>query len=168
MSYASTRRVRRRRRARLEETPRRLKKAPVSVKILSRPGFDSHPGVRKMYELLGDLLVEINGHVLRIPKGFRFDGSSVPRLLRWIVDSDDLGHLAPAVHDYLFRFGGYFYCDRTGELVRLGRFESDRVYLKVAKQDGAIPWRRRVAYAGLFVGSWTQWKNIGNPHVETN
>ncbi|MEM7520605.1 MAG: DUF1353 domain-containing protein [Pseudomonadota bacterium] len=43
-----------------------------------------------------------NGHTLIIPKGYRFDGHSVPVLLRWLFpkrDGDDV--YAALVHDYL-------------------------------------------------------------------
>lgn len=138
----------------------------LDIEILKKPLYRDHPGDRKMYEAVGDSTLRIDDCVCRIESGFRYDGSSVPRPLRWLVDSDDMGLLAPLWHDKLFRDGGWMWCYTRGKWVHFSRIESDTIYSEVCRLEGGIEWKRRAAYSGLILGSWTRWKPTELPPTD--
>ena len=52
------------------------------------------------------LVTDENLFTLHIPAGFRYDRSSIPRWISWLISKDDLGCHAPLVHDALYqRYG---------------------------------------------------------------
>lgn len=53
---------------------------------------------RDEWELVADWLVWIDGELWRVPKGFRWDGTSGPRFLWWLVPPS----YAPSFHASLF------------------------------------------------------------------
>lgn len=80
-----------------------------------------------------------------VPKGFRFDGASVPRPLRWLTPSKLKTIAAAAIHDELYRSG------------RVPKREADRVF-REALADLGVSWLERwLMWAGVAVGGWFSW-----------
>lgn len=62
---------------------------------------------RKYWILQKELTVQLsNGGIITIPKGFKTDLSSVPRLLQGIVSAVGDFALAAIIHDYLYIYKG--------------------------------------------------------------
>ena len=123
----------------------------MQTRLLSDPSFRLHPGDEKNVELVGNLRFSVNGHVAAIPSGFRFDGASAPRAVRWIFDSDDGGYRPPCVHDILYKYRGEY------QGLDLSRAQVDRIFLLHMKQDGVPRWKRWAAYAAVRIGGLTRW-----------
>lgn len=74
------------------------------VEILSMFDYDELPAIRhapKRWRLKGDLIVKYKNKKVIIPKGFIWDGSSVPGFLSWYTQRDE--HLlASCIHDFLY------------------------------------------------------------------
>jgi hypothetical protein len=57
------------------------------------------------YELLEDVSFELsNGVILKIPKGYKWDLSSVPRLLWWLLPPDGDFQIGTLIHDFLYEY----------------------------------------------------------------
>jgi hypothetical protein len=55
------------------------------------------------YELLESVTVKLsNNEVITIPKGYKWDLSSVPRFLWWLLPPDGDFQIAALIHDYLY------------------------------------------------------------------
>lgn len=115
---------------------------------------------------------EFDGRLLRvwIPKGFLFDGASIPWFLRWIADRGRLGLKAPLVHDYMHSRhgvvavdhwetvgdqGGGYWTIHTHQ--RWSRRDADRLFFRILREDGVEPrWLRRGAFK--LVRLWSRLK----------
>lgn len=71
----------------------------------------------KQYVLLNDVVIELsNGHLITIPKGFKWDLSSVPRMFWSILPPDGDFEIAALIHDFLYqhhRTHPYIYFKRS-------------------------------------------------------
>jgi len=94
-----------------------------------------------------------------IPKGFTFDGASIPWFLPF--GRGRLGLVAPLVHDYLIAMGGVVdveisLCDGwyfLGER-QFSRRDADRLFFRILRERGVRPrWLRRWAFR--FVRLWS-------------
>ena len=101
---------------------------------------------KSLYRTTEDTDFIVNGHVMPIPKGFEFNGSSIPRMFWPIVGSpfDPKFMVAALNHDYCF----LTHCCSFNEANAL--FYND---LRVAGVSVVISWTKRIAVstAGYFV-----------------
>ena len=98
-----------------------------------------------------------------IPRGFTFDGASIPWFLPW--GRGRLGLVAPLVHDWLIEVGGEVTVDsyRSVNFVvgwhylgerRFSRRDADRLFFRILRERGVRPrWLRRWAFR--FVRMWS-------------
>jgi hypothetical protein len=57
------------------------------------------------YELLQDVTFKLsNGTVIIIPNGYKWDLSSVPRFLWWLLPPDGDFQVGALIHDYLYEY----------------------------------------------------------------
>lgn len=137
---------------------------------------------RKIYEYVWEHQSRL--HRLRIPPGWTYDGASVPRLIRPLIDPD-LMHKASGPHDYGYHHQGLFPMDVHQTLTRHGwvdaltlpsgiripwsRRDLDRLFVAMCREDsvdGPSPWQRRWAYRGIRVGGLRNWHQ-NDPPAET-
>lgn len=98
----------------------------------------------------------INGMrcVVSVPAGYRYDRSSIPDALGWIVSKDDLGCIAPLLHDVMYDVNGvlgFFTIDKdTRPLCQpfrvFTREEADLCFKEVMLADKVKRWRATVAH----------------------
>lgn len=84
------------------QTLNNLVNKPLGVSIVLKQrviGFNS----KSKYRLYKELMFQLsNGDIIEIPKGFEWDGSSVPRILWWLLPPDGDFELGALIHDYLY------------------------------------------------------------------
>ncbi len=73
-----------------------------------------------------------------VPAGFRTDFASVPHALTWLVPRTGKHNRAAVLHDYL---------TRNPQIV--SRKDADRIFLRVLRELGVAPARRRLLYWGV-------------------
>ncbi len=86
-------------------------------------------------------------HFVMIPKGYRFDGASIPRLLWSVIGSPfepDL-MVAACVHDW--------YCEHTADSYQ-SRVIGDAVFFFLLTEAGVAHWRRVLMYLGVRLASF--------------
>lgn len=107
-----------------------------------------------------------------IPKGYKSDGCSVPRIA-WTLSGitpDGLIRSAAILHDWLYDHAGRL---PHGSFKRLEngvwidthttfwkRKEADQFFANVMKASGVSKFKRRIAYLAVRMGGWTGWKKV--------
>ena len=74
-----------------------------------------------------------------VPKGFIFDGASIPTWLRWIFPHGGAKFAAACFHDWGYRLG------------KITRKEADDAFLDIMLANGVSAWRARTMYAAVRV-----------------
>lgn len=120
------------------------------------------PVTTKLLKLDDDLQVTI-GHYdsptsyLVVPRGFVFDGASIPKLLRPFFGkgTEHYYHAAAATHDYLYAFGSYILKEGESELLSSHhRKFADEVFfrlLQVYAQEELGAFKTALMYASLRI-----------------
>tara|TARA_R100001591_G_scaffold99929_1_gene106285 strand:+ start:1212 stop:1790 length:579 start_codon:yes stop_codon:yes gene_type:complete len=87
-----------------------------------------------------------NGRVVRIPRGFQWDGASIPKWAQFIIGKP-MGKyaLAALLHDWLYQ-----------SLIlgksKKGRLEADELFYTVMEQLDISWWRRKAMYRAVRIG----------------
>jgi len=91
--------------------------------------------------------------VFRIPAGFCFDLSSIPRPLWWLLAPNELGIAPPLVHDFLYR------CQGRVSDPAFTRRRVDELFRLLADEEGAWWWRRWAAWTAVRAFGYFAWKS---------
>jgi hypothetical protein len=96
------------------------------------------PGAKdgKCLVVLQDFKWRCDEIMLFLPAGFRFDGASIPRVARPLIDRLQLGALAPAFHDALYQGGGVMVAGWQMPPARMTRARADELFLRHMQEDG--------------------------------
>jgi len=84
---------------------------------------------------------------ITVPRGFLFDGASVPVGLRWIFPHGGAKMAAALVHDYCYRTA----C--------VSRKEADKLFHDLMLENGVSKWRAKAMYAGVRSCGFVSWRN---------
>lgn len=92
---------------------------------------------------------ELDGAELHITAeaGSRWDGASIPRLVRVLFDRVELGATAALCHDGFYRGAGRFAFGTSSRT--LCRAEADRLFREQMEADGVARWKRDAAYRAV-------------------
>lgn len=110
----------------------------IDIRILPGKGF--------RFELMQDFWA----FGFCVPKGFIFDGASVPWAMQWVIARLD-GQVAEGalLHDWLYRYQ------------TVSRVLADAMLLELLKVRGVV-WRKRVAvWVALRLFGWIAWRENG-------
>lgn len=89
---------------------------------------------------------------ITVPIGYLSDLVSVPRLARWLVDSQNPSTRRPAaVHDYL-------YTDLTH---RFTKREADRIFYDALIEEGTSRWLAWLMWKAVRIGGQGSWSKKG-------
>ncbi len=120
---------------------------------------DIRPYAWRKYELAAPWSVKWLGQTYNIPKGFRHDGASIPRLV-WSLSGlrpDGLLRAAALLHDALYRYGGRL-PRGWGPEVLFSRKEADAAFYGLMIEAGVPKWRAWMAWRAVrLFGRWS-WK----------
>ena len=123
-----------------------------------RPLPMEDPGLRK-WEILEDWTVDYAGDEILIPKGFVFDGASIPRFFRRIYSPTGYLFIAGLVHDYCYRHGSFkhmFY----GDVLETPTSQEQADYKFKELANKFYPEHRKktwIAYKSLRLGGFVAW-----------
>ncbi len=92
--------------------------------------------------------------VVTVPKGFRTDYASVPRLPFAYMLFGGTAKKAAVIHDYLYRQSG------------VSRSDADAVFSEAMAASGQGWWRRVPMYAGLRLFGWTAYQERNPDQLE--
>lgn len=127
----------------------------MKVKVKTTPVVELLQSSKKgdVLKLRRDMVYFVGGQTVTVPKGFRCDGMSVPRLLWWLVSPAIHPQTVAAsiLHDWLCRTTCHNY----------NRKQADELFLSLMLACGFTCWRAWLAYAGVRLfggGSWAKGK----------
>jgi hypothetical protein len=104
-----------------------------------------------------------DGTTVLIPRGFIFDGASIPKLLRGLLSPTGLLFIPGLLHDYAYKHNQLLMIG-TGKQIKsympnAGKMFWDKMFREEATRVngmGAINW---AAWSGLLVGGHLAWWN---------
>lgn len=116
----------------------------------------------RKWEVLEDYHYTIkDGTTALIPKGFIFDGASIPKALRAILSPTGLLFVPGLLHDYAYKYNELLMVGLGGTLLpykpKSGKMFWDKMFREEATRVngmGAINW---AAWSGLFIGGHLSW-----------
>lgn len=119
-----------------------------------------------IYRLEADYVIDLRPYSTKhidlvVPKGFIYDGASVPRWL-WSVSGlgiDGLHRAAALVHDFIYEHQGYFEDNDTGADIEISRKEADLIFKKILKEVGISSHKIFMAYYGVRLFGQKAWAN---------
>lgn len=96
---------------------------------------------------------------LRVRAGYRFNGASVPRPGRFIIDRTECGLLATLYHDALYETKGDLTLYGIGyqRKFRFSRKEADVLFLDHMIEDNVKWWKRELAYRTVRLAGASHW-----------
>lgn len=113
------------------------------------------------------------GIVFFIPKGFIFNGASVPRVFSNIFPATGYLFLAALIHDYLYGNAGYMYMRKDHKCAltqNATKAQSDQIFKDIANWLYKNHWfKTKVATAALKVGgqgAWDDCRKLDGTYVE--
>ncbi len=124
----------------------------------------------QLFYLEEDYVVEVDGYQFWIPKGFIWDGSSIPSIFWWLMNPTSLGLGASAVHDWLYEHGGHIAILNdprpAGMRWPFTRHDADRFLLHISKLENSWWWRRTYAVPMVRLFGKFGWNHAGHTEAE--
>ena len=110
-----------------------------------------------------DFVFKINGVQYVIPKGFQFDGASIPKFLHTWLSPTGVLLMGGLVHDYAYKYAGLKIKGKK-ELHELDQKESDIIFRDINIENNGFKFLNYLAYWGLRIGGFVAW----NGHRKLN
>jgi hypothetical protein len=95
---------------------------------------------------------------ITVPAGFRFDLSSVPRALWWLIAPFELSIAAPLLHDFLYLHGSLPPAGSVDPPRTYTRADADRIFVEIMQAEGVPAWRRLLGYAAVRLFGRNAWR----------
>jgi len=122
------------------------------------------------YQLTEDYIITIpwmNVQIL-IPRGFIFDGASVPRIFWSILDPLGILYIPSIIHDFGYRYNALLNQDREIIFTGAGKMFFDDLFRKVAVEVNELPIIDTVSWAALFSFGWLPWNNNRKENLQVD
>lgn len=121
---------------------------------------------QRQWEVMEDWYYTLSdGRTVVVPKGFTFDGASVPRPLRWLISPVGVFLIPSLLHDFGYTYD-YQWLSVNGRFVKVQlnlskdrRWVWDRQFYEVSIEVNGMKWLSKAAYATLRFGGWLAWRN---------
>ena len=120
----------------------------MSLRVFPTDPMIRRPDPEGEWELCEALYVYDGKRLFSIPKGFKTDLASIPRIVRPFMETCDLGVAAPIAHDWQYRRGDHGLYTRA---------QADDLFRRMMKHEGVAAWRRTLAYLAVRLfgrGAW--------------
>lgn len=118
----------------------------------------------RTWEIAKDWHFEIQGKKYVIPKGFVFDGASVPKFLASWLSPVGILLIGGLVHDYIYK---YEYLLKKGKKSTSEKFtqkQADQLFRDINIEQNGIQFLNYLAYYALRLGGFVAW----NGHRKRN
>jgi len=101
------------------------------------------------------LSIDDKRHSFKIPKGFEYDGASVPNLFMFLIgfERDGVHRPAALIHDFLYVSVGSIK-NVHKKSFQVTRKDADRIFLKVMEHVGVKSWHGRLGYWAVRGFGW--------------
>lgn len=117
----------------------------------------------RRWEIADDWHFEVNGEAYIIPKGFIFDGASVPKFLASWLSPVGILLIGGLVHDYIYKYDVLLKNDGTPSH-KFSRKQADQLFRDINIEQNGIHFLNYLAYYALRIGGFIAW----NKHRKIN
>ena len=120
-------------------------------------------GVRT-WTITKDFKYKLRGQEYVIPKGFTFDGASVPKFLASFLSPVGVLLIGGLIHDYAYKYAALKPADKKDPLLILDQQHADKIFRDINIEVNGFHFLNYLAYYGLRVGGFLAW----NKHRKNN
>ena len=140
-----------------------LRPLPIETKdksLLKRTG--AWLSATRKWEVMEDWHYTYGLYTILIPKGFIFDGASIPKIFRNLLSPTGILLIPGLLHDFAYKYNYLLYQDQQLKLINkiYGGFSQgffDQIFLDVAKQVNGMHKIDKLAYYALRLGGKKAW-----------
>ena len=116
------------------------------------------------WELIEDWKYNIDGKEYIIPKGFQFDGASIPKFLRTFFSPVGVLLIGGLVHDYMYKYTHCKPVSAKGALLVVDQKRADQIFRDINIVVNGFYTMNYLAYWSLRIGGFVAW----NGHRKRN
>ena len=116
------------------------------------------------WTIIKDFKYSINGTNYVIPKGFTFDGASIPKFLRTFFSPVGVLLIGGLVHDYMYKYSACKSADKKGQLLLVDQKKADQIFRDINIEVNGFYFMNYLAYWSLRLGGFVAW----NGHRKRN
>jgi len=106
----------------------------------------------------------MDGKEYVIPKGFQFDGASIPKFLRTFFSPVGVLLIGGLVHDYMYKYAACKPADKSGSLLLVDQKKADQIFRDINIEVNGFYFMNYLAYWSLRLGGFVAW----NGHRKRN
>ena len=114
--------------------------------------------------LIEDWKYKIDDKEYIIPKGFQFDGASIPKFLRTFFSPVGVLLIGGLVHDYMYKYACMKRTDKKGSLMLVDQKKADEIFRDINIEVNGFYFMNYLAYWSLRIGGFVAW----NGHRKRN
>ena len=111
-----------------------------------------------------DFVFKINGVQYVIPKGFQFDGASIPKFLRTFFSPVGVLLIGGLVHDYMYKYTACKPANKKDALLIVDQKKADQIFRDININVNGFYTMNYLAYWSLRLGGFVAW----NGHRKRN
>ena len=111
-----------------------------------------------------DWKYKIDGNEYVIPKGFQFDGASIPKFLRTFFSPVGVLLIGGLVHDYMYKYSALKSVQAKGALLLVDQKKADQIFRDINIEVNGFYFMNYLAYWSLRLGGFVAW----NGHRKRN
>ena len=116
------------------------------------------------WELVQDWKYNLDGTEYVIPKGFTFDGASIPKFLRTFFSPVGVLLIGGLVHDYMYKYTHCKPVSAKGALLVVDQKKADQIFRDINIEVNGFYFMNYLAYWSLRLGGFVAW----NGHRKRN
>ena len=120
-------------------------------------------GVRH-WEIAKDIVYEIEGEKFVIPKGFKFDGASIPKFLHTFLSPVGVLLIGGLVHDYAYKYQTLLKHNKKDTMGVITQKRADQIFRDINIEINGFFLMNYLAYYSLRLGGFMAW----NKHRKVN
>jgi len=106
----------------------------------------------------------VNGEDYVIPKGFVFDGASVPKFLASWLSPVGVLLIGGLVHDYIYKYKVLIKKDKKSATDEMNQKQADQLFRDINIEQNGFHFLNNLAYWALRIGGFVAW----NGHRKRN
>lgn len=97
---------------------------------------------------------------IRVPRGFIFDGASIPRVLWPLLAPTGILFLPALLHDFGYRYQCFLSINSTILFQSAKRAQFDEVFRALSIEVNRLKIVSNIAWAFLYLFGWISWKKL--------
>lgn len=113
---------------------------------------------RRNWVLVKDFKFELEGTKYVVPKGFIFDGASIPKYFAMWLSPVGVLLMGGLIHDYMYKYECLLHADKKSACKPIKLKRADEIFRDINIEINGFYVMNYVAYYGLRLGGWWPWR----------